>query len=356
MRVALSVTWVALIPGVLSFLPRAADHGRSLVLPTGMAATSDFTAQVLMPKDSIAASEEIKESMTQRRRVSILLCPAQFCVPDDYADFFDRLALLSQIDQSIAEIGTCRVAPLPRTEWIKVAKQLPTQEFLDARLNVPKTLDWYFKAIENGLAEIFAQEGPNANICFVGHSIGGWVARAYLGGMSQSSSSVFQLSKQRCTSLITLGTPHVAPKTALVDQTRGLIRSIDSTQECSSQALADRGIDVTCVCSASMQANFFSLDVEDIVAASSYLPLLGRLDDSLKGDGIVPLDLAFLDEPARRIIIEECPLTKEKVRHSHVVPTPWNLFDGYAPSIRLPSSYPSYTSDGVVSTWAKYIS
>ena len=360
MRALISIRLLALVPIVIGFTPRA-EHGRAQHSHqrTAFAVSSEFTAtgpEVGMPLDSDATSAtKSNEFTSQRRRVSILLCPAQFCVPDDYSDFFDRLSVLSQTDMSIAEIGTCRVAPLPRTEWIKVAKQLPTQEFFDAQLNVRKTLDWYFQAIEKGLADIFAQEGPDANICFVGHSIGGWVARAYLGGMSMSSSSVSRLSRQRCTSLITLGTPHIAPQTALVDQTRGLIRSIDSTVECSSQALADRGIDVTCVCSSSMKANFFSVDVEDIVAASSYLPLLGRLDDSIRGDGIVPLDLAFLDEPARRIIIEQCPVTNEKVRHSHVVPTPWNLVDGYAPSIHLPSSFPSYTSDGVVDIWAKYI-
>lgn len=357
------ISLLTLIPGGLGFTPTRARQGRSHHHDprTVLAVASEFTAtgrevkEVNVPIDTDATSRvKLDESTAQRRRVSILLCPAQFCVPDDYSDFFDRLSLLSQTDASIAEIGTCRVAPLPRTEWIKVAKQLPTQAFFDAQLNVPKTLDWYFQAMETGLAEIFAQEGPDANICFVGHSIGGWVARAYLGGMSQSSSSVSRLSNQRCTSLITLGTPHIAPKTALVDQTRGLIRAIDNRPECSSRALADRGIDVTCVCSSSMKANFFSADVEDIIAASSYLPLMGRLH-SLRGDGIVPLDLAFLDEPARRVIIEQCPLTNEKVRHSHVVPTPWNLLDGYASSIRLPSSFPSYTSDGVVSMWAKYI-
>ncbi|GAX24240.1 hypothetical protein FisN_4Lh059 [Fistulifera solaris] len=352
-----------LCPAIIGFTPfviigRSPLHGHRIRTCTVLAAPSEPpTTAVVTPLgsnvDSTLQSDD--NSTKQRRRVSVLLCPAQFCVPDDYSDFLDRLSLLSQTDPSMSEIGTCRVAPLPRTEWIKVAKQLPTQEFFEARLNVPKTLDWYFQAIEKGLAEIFTEEGPDANICFVGHSIGGWVARAYLGGMSESSSSVSRLANQRCTSLITLGTPHVAPETALVDQTRGLIRSIDSQQECSSQALADRGIAVTCVCSSSMKANFFSVNVEDIVAAASYLPLLGRLDASVRGDGIVPLDLAFLEEPARRVIIDQCPLTNEKVRHSHVVPTPWNLWDGYASSIRLPSSFPSYTSDGVVPMWAKYI-
>jgi alpha-beta hydrolase superfamily lysophospholipase len=79
------------------------------------------------------------------------------------------------------------VAPLPRTEWIKVAKQLPTKQFLNAELDVRVTLDWYFEALEKALCELFAVVGcddEDVQVCLVGHSIGGWVARAYLGGMS----------------------------------------------------------------------------------------------------------------------------------------------------------------------------
>lgn len=98
------------------------------------------------------------DKMQSKRRVSILLCPAQFCVPSDYDVLFDSLLKAEdRLDNGI-EIGTCRVANLPRTEWIKVAKQLPTRAFLEARLPVQKTLGWYFDAMENTLADIFADE------------------------------------------------------------------------------------------------------------------------------------------------------------------------------------------------------
>jgi hypothetical protein len=159
----------------------------------------------------------------------------------------------------------------------------------------------------------------------------------------------------RCTSLITLGTPHISPDDALVDQTRGLLREIAESSACRSQALAERGIDITCVCSSSVGGSFFTTNVEEIVAASSYLPLLGRIDSSVRGDGIVPLDLAFMESPARRVVLETCSVTNEGVRHCHVLPTPWNLLDGYAPSIGLPDAYRSYVSNGVVQQWIKYL-
>jgi hypothetical protein len=292
------------------------------------------------------------DNRAAKRRVAVLLCPAQFCVPNDYQEFFSQLALFTASNPEV-EIVACRVAELPRTEWIKVARSLPTRAFLEARLPVASTLSWYFAAIEKGIAEIFAKEGPDVNLCIIGHSIGGWVARGYLGGLSQSSTAVHRFAMEQCTSLVTLGTPHVSPETSLVDQTRGLLREIEESPGCKPQALTDRGIDITCVSSSGLGGRFLTSDIEELVAASSYLPLLGKTGKDIKGDGIVPLDLAFMGEPARRVIIEKCSLTNERVRHSHVLPTPWSLLDGYSPSIRL--QFPSYVSEGVLPLWAKYI-
>lgn len=117
----------------------------------------------------------------KKKRIAILLCPAQFCVPVDYTKLLDDIR--SERTDGVDVVAT-RVAPLPRTEWIKVARQLPTKDFLDANLSVRVTLDWYFEAIEQGLAELFAEGGDDVDVCLIGHSIGGWVARAYLGGLS----------------------------------------------------------------------------------------------------------------------------------------------------------------------------
>jgi hypothetical protein len=170
-----------------------------------------------------------------------------------------------------------------------------------------------------------------------------------------TSTAVFDLTRRQCSSLITIGTPHISPDDALVDQTRGLLKEIENTPSCSSQALADLGIDITCVGSSGVGGSFFSLNPEELVAASSYLPLMGRMSNEIKGDGIVPLDLAFMDAPARKVVIDHCSITGAPVRHSHVLPTPWNLWDGYAPSVKLPENYVSYVSEGVLPQWSQFI-
>ena len=137
--------------------------------------------QQFAPDGDIIFSLMDKRKKNRSKRVSLLICPAQFCVPDDYS------SLIGNIQSSIAkssdieiELGMCKVAPLPRTEWIKVGKQLPTQSFILGSLDCEGTLDWYFNAIEDGLSDIYRTEGVDANVAIIGHSIGGWIARAYL--------------------------------------------------------------------------------------------------------------------------------------------------------------------------------
>jgi hypothetical protein len=343
------------------------------------------------------------QTTTVTKTVAVLLCPAQFCVPPDYDDLWQHLPneilvsddnndenmqdnsnktlVMSQRKIRIDREAS-RVVPLSRRDWIKVSQHLPTSDFWRASLRVHKTLDWYFEAIEQGLSEIFYHHSTNNNdskidsVCLVGHSIGGWVARAYLGGLSRSSSALYQdaVVGGKITSLITLGTPHSCPPTALVDQTRGLLQEIATTPECSSSSLQNNNnnqLAITCVCSSSLAGKLFSTNVEEVVAASSYWSLLGPSSSTDKGvvlgDGIVPLDVAFMEAPARRLELSSCPQTARPIRHSHVLPTPWKLWGKkdamMAPSIALNqfdnntfiSNAVSYVSPDVVPLWSQYI-
>jgi hypothetical protein len=105
---------------------------------------------------STAESSDISPSTRPQRKVAILLCPAQFCVPADYTSLLSSIASSSPHLPANVQIVSTATAPLPRTEWIKVAKQLPTRKFVEANLDVTETLGWYFDAIEEGLAELFA--------------------------------------------------------------------------------------------------------------------------------------------------------------------------------------------------------
>ena len=152
--------------------------------------STSSASELLQPPPAQQSSSSVQSTPSlqpKTRKVSILLCPAQFCVPEDYQILWDELRKQQHHHQQLSTtiIGTTVVAPLSRTDWIKVAKALPTPAFFDSRLPVHSTLDWYFNAIEQGISQILAKDGPDTNICIIGHSIGGWVARAYLGGCSR---------------------------------------------------------------------------------------------------------------------------------------------------------------------------
>lgn len=160
-------------------------------LPSG---SSLILSQAASESAEIEASTAVETvSQAKERKIALLLCPAQFCVPDDYSELWDTLPSHIDVKQDGNAVTTkvsinkelSRVVPLSRRDWIKVSKQLPTQDFIDAKLRVHKTLDWYFDAIEEGLSAIVDAADEIDGICIVGHSIGGWVARAYLGGLAR---------------------------------------------------------------------------------------------------------------------------------------------------------------------------
>lgn len=101
---------------------------------------------------------------------------------------------------------------------------------INAESNRPPPLlfsQFYYEAIDRTLQEI-KEKHPGQGIHLVGHSIGGWVGRAWLAeGCSPAD-------RDSVLSLTTLGTPNTGPPDdaggpwTAVDQTRGLLKSINS--------------------------------------------------------------------------------------------------------------------------------
>lgn len=311
-------------------------------LPTWLLATADDAA---VTATSPPAAVETPATAPPKP-VSVLVCPAQFCVPADYEQFLATLH--TKLPTTLRSATT---VPLPRTEWIQVAKQLPTTDYIQGTLPVEETLRWYFNAMEQALLDLLNNDdgdgdtSTSTDICIIGHSIGGWIARAYLGGLSQSSSAVYRAARQRVRSLVTLGTPHQPSGAA--DQTRGLIRAVAAAASCTPAALAaEAGIRVTCVGSRAVEGGWDG-GPEGLLAWGSYGSFAGDFAGVIVGDGIVPLESSLLEAPAERVVLDT-------PRHLHVLPTPWNLWDGYQPSIPL-LDVPHYLSDDVVDQWIDYL-
>ncbi|CAM9915206.1 unnamed protein product, partial [Hapterophycus canaliculatus] len=156
---------------------------------------------------------------------------------------------------------------------------------------------------------------------------GGWVARAWLAeGCSPAD-------RDNVLSLTTLGTPNTGPPEdaggvwTAVDQTRGLLKSINSRFP---GAHVD-GVRYTSVAGTALEGELgahvvrvgggktwkFPGSVEEMLAFISYLPLCG--DGGSRGDGIIPLDVATLEGSN---VVE---LSTSK--HSGFVPFPGDAID-----------------------------
>ncbi|KAJ8606281.1 hypothetical protein CTAYLR_010314 [Chrysophaeum taylorii] len=259
-----------------------------------------------------------------RCRPDVIICPAQFGVPKDYDSL--REQLLARGHERVV------VAPLRRFDWLRIVPSIATTEFWTSKLEPTPTLEFYYQALDEAFETL---ENSDRDVALVGHSIGGWICRAYIGERGKRVSSV-----------VTLGTPHnPPPASTAIDQTRGLLDYVNANFK-----LVDGA---TCVVGNSTTAG--SLEdllakplwdsaknrsplLESLVALPSYAVLAATLDPfRVRGDGLIPIDAALLPG-CESIVIDDC-------HHSGFIPTALD-------SIVLPSTYEWYGSPDKVSVWA----
>ncbi|CAN0037606.1 unnamed protein product, partial [Discosporangium mesarthrocarpum] len=117
-------------------------------------------------------------------------------------------------------------ADLTRLGWITgLLPSAVSVEYWTGNLAPAKTLQFYYEGIDRAL-DVINENHPGKGIHIVGHSIGGWVARAWLGEACSPA------NRERVLSLTTLGTPNNAPPEdggvwTAVDQTRGLLTYVN---------------------------------------------------------------------------------------------------------------------------------
>ena len=259
-------------------------------------------------------------------RPRVIIAPAQFGVPKDYEGLVQQLK-----ERGHAEVT---VAPLSRLDWLRIVPSVFTKAFWAGELRPTPTLGFFFDALD----EAFAEVDDDEDVAVLGHSIGGWVIRAY----------VEERRERRVKRLVTLGTPHNPPPAgfaALIDQTRGLLKYIN--ERCPPDPAM-----VTCVAGdATWTPTLFDLLqrrpweesakrsplLESLVSLPSYAVLAGSTDPfSIKGDGLIPVETALLDG---------CPSIVVDAHHSDFVPTALD-------SIKLPETYPWFGSPKVFDKWA----
>mmetsp|Transcript_6584 Transcript_6584/g.17678 ORF Transcript_6584/g.17678 Transcript_6584/m.17678 type:complete len:351 (-) Transcript_6584:953-2005(-) len=212
-----------------------------------------------------------------------------------------------------------------RYDWARNAAGLAQPAYWRSQLKPRPILDWYFSRIALAV-EAAVTACPGRRVRLVGHSAGGWLARVYL-----AECVADEARKEQFAALVTLGTPHRAPPTGSLDQSRGLLTYIESKYP---GAYHRDDLEYTCVVGESVKGSLWSPQrdadapvsqvtalaagqtvaktsdrsqagssrIEELLAYASYLPLCGRGEEV--GDGITPSSIAFLDG-ARRVVIPE---------------------------------------------------
>lgn len=242
----------------------------------------------------------------------------------------------------------CRIFSAGR---LRIAPATFTAAFWQARLEPTPTLNFYFEALDKTFAAVDAECGPDASVTLIGHSIGGWAIRAYVGERLGT-----ERAQKRVARLVTLGTPHNAPPlsspVAAVDQTRGLLTYINdkfpSGKPLAPEQLvcvAGRGT-TTCNFGELVRSSAWDGDerrsklLERLVALPSYFALSGSAF-GVAGDGLIPIETATLTGGCGSIVLDDC-------HHSGFIPTALD-------SIVLPDTYKWYGSEGIFEQWADHL-
>lgn len=263
----------------------------------------------------------------------VIICPAQFGVAKDYDSLIAQLEAIGH--------PAVVVAPLSRFCWLRILPSAVSPEFWQSALPMSPTLDFYFEALDKAVAEVQQKCGSDTPVTIVGHSIGGWIMRAFLTQRPEVRAA---------TDLIcSLGTPNRTPPEgtiwANVDQTRGLLKGVNEAW-----ASLDARPPTVCVIGTGTEGGFStniwdensgrSTTLERALAGVSYLALCGNA--FCKGDGLIPVEASTVDsqgegDEVKTLLLEDC-------NHSGFIPTALD-------SILLPKTYKWYGSPDMIEQW-----
>eukprot|EP00547_Thalassionema_nitzschioides_P018739 CAMPEP_0194253880 /NCGR_PEP_ID=MMETSP0158-20130606/30852_1 /TAXON_ID=33649 /ORGANISM="Thalassionema nitzschioides, Strain L26-B" /LENGTH=557 /DNA_ID=CAMNT_0038991723 /DNA_START=41 /DNA_END=1711 /DNA_ORIENTATION=+ len=275
------------------------SSGSSSTLSSDVVTASElYTSDAQQETDE--EERERNQGLTKR---AVVICPQQFGgKPGDYT------SLMSDIRNRGHPVYLARISAL---DWLSITKSVFTKEYFAGELEPSKTLGFYMDAIDKAVQRI--PGGEETEFAILSHSIGGWIARAWLGEVASEQ------TRQRCKAYVSLGTPHAAPPPESIvskaDQTRGLLKYINDRWP---GAYFSPSIQYTCVASSAVTGKV-GLDLDNLLAFASYFALIGQGD--VDGDGITPVGGALLDG-AKSIVLDNNNGDNNPIYHADVLPNP----------------------------------
>mmetsp|Transcript_12269 Transcript_12269/g.15174 ORF Transcript_12269/g.15174 Transcript_12269/m.15174 type:complete len:391 (-) Transcript_12269:386-1558(-) len=225
-----------------------------------------------------------------------------------------------------------RVLPITIYDWVQVfTKGLLDINFWKGNVDPNKSaaFKWYLDLVEKEVQTL--NDDDCEGIILIGHSAGGWLARAALGVLSQkqqqqqldvdynkngpTTQQKVDLSRIAC--LVTLGSPHISPNEGCMDITRGALRN---TNENYPGAYLSPNITYISVIGSSVQGKKESYIIPLLQKNSlegfafiSYDKVCG--EGNQIGDGVVPCSAGHLDGAIQ--------IDLDDVQHSMSFPGLW---------------------------------
>jgi hypothetical protein len=190
--------------------------------------------------------------------------------------------------------GIVDVVPIKRTDWLKVASGIGSIDYWQNRCKPEVLFKFYFEEVDKKVKKLRQQYGKP--VILIGHSAGGWLARAMLSnGEWINSEDYSNSSSDLVIGLVTLGTPHSPPCNGVRDMTGGCLKFVDSNYPGS--FLQKKSIFYVTVSGKAVQGNATALKGSSALFASkSYLQLTGNSQNNGNevGDGVVPTSISHL--------------------------------------------------------------
>jgi pimeloyl-ACP methyl ester carboxylesterase len=218
------------------------------------------------------------------------------------------------------------VAPLQFTDWFRLIPASLTPEYWKGELSPDVALPFYYEAIDKGVSQL-QDKYPGKKIQLLAHSIGGWIARAYLGQLTDVARNA------TFSALVTLGTPHKPPPEGIyktIDQTRGLLSYVEDRYP----GAYHEDIRYLTVGSKAQKGALPGSGaglISGTLAFVSYLPICG--DGFTEGDGITPITACHL-EGAEQREVDAYHIDFVPGSGTRLLGVPWygspHLIDGWA--------------------------
>ncbi|KAL0050193.1 hypothetical protein WJX82_006141 [Trebouxia sp. C0006] len=205
------------------------------------------------------------------------------------------------------------VVDIERRDWLQVARCIASRAYWTGKSTVDPGYRWYLHRVQAAIDKA-CKECDSDQVDLIGHSAGGWLARAFVGDALYMKSSPEASSSpaaephvapglgvgrlpsrahEGVRKLITLGTPHLGPSTGGRDMTGGTLTWLNT--QWPGAFFKDQGIQYTCVAgqlvAGNKEAAHRSLSK---YACNSYREVCGDGHGQL-GDGVVPRCCAHLE-------------------------------------------------------------